>query len=139
MIRKQPRRWQQFLESKLKALLESPAVIFAEMTPSILPKEAGVYLITIFKNGKEEPYYIGQTKNLRRRLCTNHLRGPISNSQFKRYRIGSGECRNLTEIKQFLCKFGEACWIKESDRRRDAIEGYLTGVLFPKYGICQEH
>jgi len=93
--KKKPRQWEQFLESILKTLLESPAITFAEMTPSKLPKRAGVYLITAINNGGEEPYYIGRTTNIRRRLYTNHLMGPISNSQFKRYLIGSGECRKL--------------------------------------------
>jgi hypothetical protein len=140
MIRKQPRQWQQYLESTLKTLLESPAVTFAGMMPSMLPKRAGVYLITVIDNDEEDPYYIGRTTNLRRRLYTNHLMGPISNSQFKRYLIKSGECRNPKKAKQFLRQFGKARWIEESNmRKRGAIEGYLTGVLFPKYGICQEH
>jgi predicted GIY-YIG superfamily endonuclease len=140
MIRKQPRQWQQYLESTLKTLLESTAVTFAEMTPLMLPKRAGVYLITVINNGEEEPYYIGRTTNIRRRLYTNHLMGPTSNSQFKKYLIESGECKDLEEAKQFLRQFGKARWIEESNmRKRGAIEGYLTGVLFPKYGICQEH
>jgi len=140
MIEKQPKQWQKFLESTLKTLLESPAVTFAEMRRSKLPKKAGVYLITVINNGKEYPCYIGRTKDLGRRLYTNHLMGVKQNAPLKRYLTESGECRNLKKAKQFLRQFGRARWIEErSMRKRGAIEGYLTGVLFPKYGICQEH
>ena len=83
---------------------------------------------------------MGRTVNLRRRLYTNHLMGPTSNSRLKKYLIESGECANQEDAKQFLKQFARVCWIEEEEMRvRGALEDYVTAVLFPKYGIFQEH
>lgn len=106
------------------------------MKPSYLPKRAGVYLITI----RNKPYYVGRSQNLRRRIYTNHLMGSLKNARLKTYLIEFGKCANREEAKQFLKRFAHVQWIEEEDMRtRGALEGYFTGVLFPKYGISAEH
>ena len=66
--------------------------------------------------------------------------GPIANARLKRYLIGSGECRNVKDAKEFIRSNCNIRWIEEKDsRRRGAIEGYAVGLLFPVYGIYQEH
>ncbi|MHA2064211.1 MAG: GIY-YIG nuclease family protein [Candidatus Thorarchaeota archaeon] len=140
MIKRPPKRWQRFLESSLESLLQSPTLAFKDMKPSSLPKRAGVYLVTVHKRGKEEPYYVGRTTNLRRRLYTNHLMGPTSNSQLKKYLIDSDECADREEAKQFLRRSAQVRWIEEEEMRvRGALEDYITAVLLPKYGISPEH
>lgn len=66
--------------------------------------------------------------------------GSVANARLKRYLIGSGECRGVADAKEFIKNYCYVRWIEENDsRRRGAIEGYAVGLLFPKYGIYQEH
>lgn len=141
MIKRQMKKWRTFLRASLAKITKGPGLAFKDMIPSKLPKQAGVYLITVRRGrGKEIPYYAGRSKNLRQRLYGNHLMGPTSNARLKKYLVGSGECKNVKEAKQFIRQFAIARWIEESDvRKRGAIEGYITAVLFPKYGIYEEH
>jgi hypothetical protein len=97
-------------------------------------------LITAIINGSERPYYIGRSKNLRQRLYNNHLMGPRSNARLKKYLVDFGECSDMKDAKDFIRQNCLARWIEEYDiRKRGAIEGYTTGLLFPKYGIYEEH
>jgi hypothetical protein len=113
---------------------------FADLVPSKLPVAGGVYLITARLDGLEEPYYVGRSKNLQRRIYTNHLMGPLANARLKKYLINTGECTDLLTAKQFIRDCCFVRWLEESDiRKRGAIEGYVTGLLFPKYGIYEEH
>lgn len=139
-LRKQSPGWIRFLEDKTKQLVNREPIRFKELTPSKIPEVSGVYLITARKSGYEKVYYIGRSKNLRQRIYNNHLMGPISTARLKRYLISSGECRDIKEAKEFIKKYCLIRWIEESDMRtRGAIEGYVIGLLFPKYGIYEEH
>jgi hypothetical protein len=132
--------WMAFIEGAYRQLSAMPAVPFATLLPSHVPEVAGVYLITAKIGGIEEAYYVGRSKNLRRRLYTNHLMGPVANARLKRYLISTGECADLKSAKSFIRANCHARWIVETDiRKRGAIEGYVTGVLFPKHGIYEEH
>ena len=63
-------------------LLKSAPLYFRDLTPSDLPeKMPGVY--AIFDEDHHEVLYVGRTKNLRRRLYTNHLHGPKANARLK--------------------------------------------------------
>jgi excinuclease UvrABC nuclease subunit len=75
---------------------------FADLVPSKLPVAGGVYLITARLDGLEEPYYVGRSKNLQRRIYTNHLMGPLANARLKKYLINTGECTDLLTAKQFI-------------------------------------
>lgn len=128
--------WQKFLAGSLKAIQKNSGLAFKNMKPTDLPKAAGVYLII----ARNKSYYVGRTVNLRRRIYTNHLMGPTTTARLKKYLIESGECANKQTAKQFLRKHAIVSWIEEKDMRiRGALEGYFTGVLFPKYGIAAEH
>jgi len=140
MIKRKSTDWNRFLKASLKQLLSRPPVKFAEMTPSMLPQIAGVYLITKLEGGSEIPYYIGRTKNIRQRLYGDHLMGSLANAPLKKYLIDNQECSTIEEAKEFIQRRCMARWIEESDyRNRGAIEGYCTAVLFPAYGIEEEH
>jgi hypothetical protein len=66
--------------------------------------------------------------------------GPLTNARLKKYLINFGECASLPEAKEFIKAYCWARWIEEPDiRTRGAIEGYITGMLFPKYVIYEEH
>jgi len=140
MIKRQSTDWDRFLRRSLKELLSRPPVKFTEMTPSMLPQVAGVYLITKLGRGTETPYYIGRTKNIRQRLYSHHLMGSLASAQLKKYLIDSQVCSTIEEAKDFMLSNCAARWIEEADyRKRGAIESYCTSILFPEYGIDEEH
>jgi len=130
----------QFLSERFSALLRATPTAFADMTPSKIPQRAGVYVITANVSGSEHPYYVGRTKNLRQRLYNNHLMGPFSNARLKNCLVTTGECEDILAAKGFLRRCCSARWIEQDGfRERGAIEGYVTGLLFPKHGIYEEH
>ena len=132
--------WLKELATAYQRLLAATPLRFSEMTPTRLPKAPGVYAITAFLNGKELPYYVGRSKNLQQRLYNNHLMGPLTNARLKKYLIDAAECADIDVAKQFIRSTCIVRWIEEPDmRRRGAIEGYVTGLLIPKYGIYEEH
>jgi hypothetical protein len=129
-----------FLSERFNALLCATPMAFADMKPSMIPQKAGVYVITANFSGSEHPYYVGRTKNLRQRLYNNHLMGPLSNARLKNCLISRGECEDILAAKEFLRRCCSARWIEQDGfRERGAIEGYATGLLFPKHGIDEEH
>ena len=66
--------------------------------------------------------------------------GSLANARLKKYLISSGECKDISEAKDFIKKFCSVRWIEVEDiRERGALEGYFTGLLFPKHGIYEEH
>ena len=133
-------KWLAFVEGALERLLSMSPIAFADLVPSLLPKVGGVYLITAIQRKVERPYYIGRSKNLQRRIYTNHLMGPLTNARLKKYLVNTGECSDPEAAKQFIRTFCHVRWIEEADiRKRGAIEGYATGLLFPKHGIYEEH
>ncbi len=133
--------WLDFLNDAYNCLITKDPLAFQDMTPSRVPEEAGVYLITALVDGREKPYYVGRSTNLRQRLYSNHLMGrPSGNARLKKYLIETGECRDAEHAKAFLRSNCQVRWLLEADiRKRGALEGYLTGVLFPKHGISVEH
>lgn len=129
-----------FLEERFETLLSATSLAFADLTPRKLPEAPDVYVITAALSGHEHPYYVGRTKNLRQRLYTNHLMGPVSNARLKKYLISAGECDDIAAAKAFLKKHCSVRWVQQQGfRERGAIEGYATGLLFPKHGIHEEH
>ena len=140
MIDQPPDDWLKFLDESYRALVSSAPLHFGDLKPSRVPEIPGVYLITAMINGSEKPYYIGRSKNIRRRLYKDHLMGPLASVRLKKYLIDSGECSDIGSAKNFIRQNCLARWLEESDtRRRGAIEGYATGLIFPKYGIYEEH
>lgn len=141
MIKRQDQKWFNFLENSFSKIVNMAPLHFGEMTPARIPdKLPGVYLITAEYNQVEHAYYIGRSLNIRRRLYTNHLMGSLSNARLKKYLIESGECTDVDDAKLFIREKCLARWIEEKDvRKRGALEGYFTGLLFPKYGIYIEH
>lgn len=135
--------WSDFLNSSLKELLKMKPMQFSIITPSILPNNAGVYLITEAVDNTENALYVGRTKNLRQRLYTNHLMGSTSNARLKKYIIHdrNHSCfGDVKKAKEYIREFCQVRWVFQDDTRvRGAIEGYFTAKFFPKYGIAEEH
>lgn len=136
-------KWSKDLNQKFDSLMSQKLLSFKEMTPSKLPTEPGVYLISMSQNGNEVALYVGRTKNLQQRLYNNHLMGGLGNARLKKYLINDPKLRSISNkqlAKEYIRKRCYVRWIFEKDyRKRGAYEGYLTGVLFPKYGISVEH
>lgn len=125
---------------KFRQMLNAGRIAFSGLTPSKVPTAPGVYVITALKYGLEYPYYVGRTTNLQQRIYTNHLMGPLSNAQLKKHLIDSGECVDIADAKAFIRQYCVVRWVEqEGFRERGALEGYATALLFPKYGIYEEH
>jgi hypothetical protein len=129
-----------FLDLRFKDLASAMPLDFAVLTPSKVPQEPGVYVITVKRGRVEYPYYVGRSKNLQQRLYNNHLMGPATNARLKKHLCDGGECPDMASAKSFLRRVCAVRWIVQSGHReRGAVEGYVTGMLFPKYGIYEEH
>jgi len=137
------KQWLNSLDNALQSLLLLNPIPFSTLTPSKIPERAGVYLITEKLNKKETALYVGRTKNLRQRIYTNHLMGSITNARLKKYIINDADHSCFQDVKLAKVYIRKNClvrWIFEDEIRiRGAIEGYLTAMLFPKYGIYEEH
>jgi hypothetical protein len=140
MLRRTTSAQLKFLRKRFKELLAATPLPFSSLTPSKVPIASGVYVITAKLGNMEFPYYVGRTKNLRRRLYNNHLMGPATNARLKKHLVAGGECADMKSAKQFLKDTCSVRWIlQDGHRERGAVEGYATGLLFPKYGIYEEH
>lgn len=122
-------------------LLKSAPLYFRDLTPSDLPeKMPGVY--AIFDEDHHEVLYVGRTKDLRRRLYTNHLHGPETNARLKKYLVEDKLQTTIDDLdaaKQYL---KDHCYVKylveEDTLRRGRIEGLLSYLLNVRY-IHEEH
>ena len=85
-------------------ILHAPKYYFKELKPSVLPDQlAAVYAITDTSTG--EVLYVGRTKNVRRRLYTNHLMGPKTNARLKKYLVEDPNQPQITDMlvaKEYL-------------------------------------
>ena len=122
-------------------LLASKMYYFGELVPSMLEDKLAVVYV-IFDKDSGESLYVGRTKNLRRRLYTNHLMGPVANARLKKYLVedeNKHEITNMHEAKQFLkdrCYFQYI--VEPKMQRRGQIEGLFGYLLDVRY-IHEEH
>lgn len=140
MIKIQSDEWNNFLTSSLQQILNNPLVKFSDLKPAMLPKKQGVYLIVGKIQNEDVPLYVGRTKNIRRRLYSNHLMGSLANARLKKYLIEEKVCLDKEDAKRYILMNCSVTWIFEEDhRKRGALEGYIIGKLFPMFGIGKEH
>ncbi len=132
-------RMQQGIEIAKKVLL-APRITFSEIKPSQIPDAPGVYVIKI--QDSEETLYVGRTKNLRQRLYSNHLHGPLSNARLKKYLIedpNEPSIKDLAAAKQYLKDF---CYVQfqviDDLLERGQAEGLLSFLLNVRY-LYEEH
>lgn len=133
-------RWIDSAIQLVKEFSESKRYFFADLIPSMLnDKLQGVY--AIFDKREGTALYVGRTKNMRRRLYTNHLMGPLTNARLKKYLIEdtSNNISNLTEAKAFIRENCYFQFLVENDIvRRGQAEGLLSYALNVKY-MHEEH
>lgn len=135
--------WLMFLELSINNLYSTKPIAYSSITPSQIPEQAGVYLISEIIDNIETALYVGRSKNLRNRLYRNHLMGNPINARLKKYMM-QDEFHPAFENKELAKQYiKEKCfvrWILEDNiRKRGALEGYFTAMFFPKYGISEEH
>ena len=133
------RRMQQGIEIA-KKVLSAPKITFAEVKPSQIPDAPGVYVIKI--RDSDETLYVGRTKNLRQRIYSNHLHGPLSNARLKKYLIedpNEPSIKDLAAAKQYLKDF---CYVQfqviDDLLERGQAEGLLSFLLNVRY-LYEEH
>lgn len=122
-------------------ILHAPKYYFKELKPSVLPDQlAAVYAITDTSTG--EVLYVGRTKNVRRRLYTNHLMGPKTNARLKKYLVEDPNQPQITDMliaKEYLKANCYAQYVPEEDMvKRGQMEGLLSYMLNVRY-IHEEH
>ena len=125
----------------LEKMLNAPKYYFKDLKPSMLVDGiAGVYAITDTSTG--EVLYVGRTKNIRRRLYTNHLMGPMTNARLKKYLVEDPNQPQITDMliaKEYLKANCYAQYVPEEDMvKRGQIEGLLSYMLNVRY-IHEEH
>jgi len=113
---------------------------FSTLKPSDIPdKLPGIYAIFT----ATETLYVGRTTNLRRRLYTNHLMGPIANARLKKYLIEDETCfPNITGPAEAKLYLKDHCYVQfisvDTVIERGKIEGLLSYALNVKY-LYEEH
>lgn len=129
------------IDNIISTFLSGKKYYFATLTPSML--EDGLAVVyAIFNKDTNETLYVGRTKNLRRRLYTNHLMGPQTNARLKKYLVEDSNEPTITTMNGAKTYLKEHCYfqyIPESDTRiRGQIEGLLSYVLDVRY-MHEEH
>ena len=121
-------------------LLQSKKFSFCGLTPSMLENVPGVY--AIFDHNKGVTLYVGRTKNIRRRLYTNHLMGPSTNARLKKYLAEDPKRPDIPDMaaaKKYLLDHCEFQYIRVDDMTlRGQVEGLLSYLLDVTY-IHDEH
>jgi hypothetical protein len=110
----------------LYRLLRSDSFSFANAD---IPPRPGVYVIY---DGSECPYYVGQSRNLRRRLLVDHRRGNGEANVFRRKlarlkRLESEPAVTLYIVERCSVRFMEV----DSDGERLEMEHFATAILSP--------
>ena len=128
-------------KSLVEQLTASPKYHFSNLKPSILVDGLPV-VYAIFDKNTGETLYVGRTKNLRRRLYTNHLMGPRANARLKKYLMDDpsmSEIETIEQAKQYLKDHCYFQYIEEGDmRKRGQLEGLFGFLLDVRY-IHEEH
>ena len=121
-------------------MLSAPKTTFAEIKPSQIPDAPGVYIIRL--QDSDETLYVGRTKNLRQRIYSNHLHGPLSNARLKKYLIEDPNEPSITGLataKQYL---KDCCYVQfqviDDLLERGQAEGLLSFLLNVRY-LYEEH
>ena len=127
-------------KSIAEKVLASQKLLFSEIKPSQIPDAPGVYVIK--NRDSDETLYVGRTKNLRQRIYSNHLHGPITNARLKKYLIEDPNEPSITDLaaaKQYL---KDCCYVQfqiiDDLLERGQVEGLLSFLLNVRY-LYEEH
>jgi len=118
----------------LNKLMAEPIYDFAEASSKDVPEEPGVYVI--YDKRVKAIIYAGRTKNLRRRLLSNHKRGNIEGSQFRRSLKQNFALKSETGITSYIlenCSFQFKAINEFEEMVR--LEHFITAILDPILNI----
>jgi excinuclease UvrABC nuclease subunit len=114
------------LMASLRRLMSARPFTFTSVE---VPERPGIYVIY---DGGGHPCYVGQSRNLRRRLLVDHHKGNGKSSIFR---------RKLALIKRFESELAVTFYIREecafrfleleSERERRELEHFATALLSP--------
>lgn len=130
------------IEEVFNSFNQKEIVDFNNLIPSMLPEKLAV-VYAIFDKNTQEALYVGRTKDLRRRLYTNHLMGNTSTARLKKYIVEDNiKFPDITTYKEAKNWIRENCYFKymvvADSKERGHIEGLLSFVLNSHY-IEDEH
>jgi len=98
-----------------------------------LPKTGGVYIVESEESLLPTPLYVGQAKDVRQRIYTNHLKGNKCASRLRAALIDSCLCKNEEQVSEFLAQECRVrCICIEDARERKLFEHFALAVLAPK-------
>jgi excinuclease UvrABC nuclease subunit len=86
----------------LKKLLAGPSHRFSDASSRDVPKAPGVYVI--YDKRMNGVIYSGRTKNLKRRLLSDHRRGNVRGSQFRKALGRNFGLSSEDEITSYILK-----------------------------------
>jgi excinuclease UvrABC nuclease subunit len=114
------------LMASLCHLLRSASLSFANAE---IPERPGIY---VNYDGSRQPYYVGQSRNLRRRLLIDHRRGNGKANIFRR-KLAHLKCvESEPAVTLYIL---EKCSIRflelESEGERLKLEHFATAILSP--------
>jgi excinuclease UvrABC nuclease subunit len=126
------------LEQRASALMGSLRGLLSARPSSFsgnnIPERAGIYII--FDGNGECAYYIGQSRNLRRRLLVDHRRGNGKSSIFRRK---LAHLKHLDDEPAVTLYIVEKCSIRflelESEEERLELEHFATALLAPLLNV----
>lgn len=129
------KEWRDYLNNSLQKILSMERIPYINITPSVLPEQKGIYIISEIINDIEVVLYVGRSKNLRNRIYRNHLMGSTTNARLKNYIIKDSKhsCfENLELAKKYIKEKCYVRWFFEDDiRKRGALEGFFYGNIIP--------
>ncbi len=127
-------------ESIAEKELASQKLLFSEIKPSQILDAPGVHVIK--NHDSDETLCVGRTKNLRQRIYSNHLHGPLSNARLKKYLIEAPNEPSITDLAAAKQYFKECCYVQfqiiDDLLERGQVEGLLSFLLNVRY-LYEEH
>lgn len=115
-------------------LLSEPKLSFSEASSNDVPKEPGVYVI--YDKKVKAIIYAGRTKNLRRRLLSDHKRGNVEGSRFRKALQQNFGLKSESEITGYIldnCSF--QFLVIKGFEEMVRLEHFITAVLAPILNI----
>jgi len=118
----------------VEKLLAKPSYDFANVSATNVPDEPGVYVI--YDKIVKAVIYTGRTKNLRRRLLSDHRRGNVEGSRFRKALKQHLALESESEITSYIlenCSF--YFMAVENFEEMVRLEHFIIAVLAPVLNI----
>lgn len=118
----------------LLTLVSNPPLSFGKALHGCLPEDGGVYRIFEKDSTWQSSLYVGEMRNLRNRIYTDHLMGDRQASSLKGKLIDSGQLGNEDAVKQYLQhRYLVQCVVITAGTLRTLFEHFAISMLKPKF------